>query len=100
MLCIIKGAAINIAGVTFHLLSPAEGVKVLWPDLLSEHYIIVEVEEILGQSRYAVDVALNGWRAVRRKVRLVDKNVLFEREGGGREREREREREDYYYTCI
>ena len=68
--------------MTLHLLSPAEGIEVLRPDLISEHYIIVEIEEVFGQSRYAVDVALNGWRAVRRKVRLVGKNVLYERERG------------------
>ena len=58
-------------------MTPAEGVEVLRPDLISEHYIIIEIEKVLGQPRYAVDVALNSWRAVRRKVRLVDKYVLY-----------------------
>ena len=71
--------------MTFHLLSPTEGIKVLRPDLVPKHYIIVEIEEVLGQSGYAMEVALNGWRTVCGKVRLVDKNVLHERE---RERER------------
>ena len=63
--------------MTFHLLSPAESVEVLRPDLVSKHYIIVEIEEVLGQSWYAMNVALYGRRAVRRQVRLVEKNVLY-----------------------
>ena len=73
---IIKGAAVNRAKVTFHLLSPAEGVEVLRPDLVSEHYIIVEIEKVLGESRNTMDVALDGGRAIGRKVGLVHKNIL------------------------
>ena len=51
-------------------------VEVVRPDVFAEHDVIVHVDELLGQPRDAVDVALNGRRRERGQVTLVRKDFL------------------------
>lgn len=57
-------------------LTPLVCVEVLWPNRISKHHIIIKVYEMVGQSRDAVEMALDGWRAVRGKVGVVREDVL------------------------
>ena len=59
-----------------NLLSPFMSVEVLRPHRVSKHDIIVEIDEVVGKARNAMEVAFNGWRAVRRQVGPVLKDVL------------------------
>ena len=51
-------------------------VEVFRPHVISKHDIIVEVDEILGQSWNAMQVTFYGWGTVGGQVRLIDKDVL------------------------
>lgn len=42
-----------------HLLTFGMAVEIIWPDILPEHDIIVQVNELLGQPFNAMDVTFN-----------------------------------------
>lgn len=54
-------------------------VEVLWPHLIPKHDVIVEIYEVVGQSRDAVQMTLNGRGAICRKVGVVGEDVLYNR---------------------
>ena len=55
-------------------------VEVVGPDVFAEHHVIVEVNELLGESRDAVDVGLYGRGAERGEVAVIQKDILEERD--------------------
>ena len=59
-----------------HLLSFGVAVEVVGPHVLAEHDVVVEVDELLGEARDAVDVGLDGRGAEGGQVALVLENVL------------------------
>lgn len=59
-----------------HLLSFGVGEEVVRPDIFAKHHIVIEVNELLGQSRNAVDVCLNGRGAESRKMALILEDIL------------------------
>lgn len=54
-------------------------VEVVWPHVFAKHDVIVEVNELLGESLDAVDVGLDGRGAERGKVAVVLENILKEK---------------------
>lgn len=52
------------------------GEEVIWPDIFAKHHIVIEVNKLLGQSRNAVDVGLDGGGAESRKMALILKDIL------------------------
>ena len=52
------------------------GEEVFWPDLLSEHDVVVEVEEPLGEAGDPVDVGLDGRAAEGGQVGAVGEELL------------------------
>lgn len=59
-----------------HLLSFGVGEEVVRPDIFAKHHIVVEVNELLGKSRNAVDVGLDGRGAESGKMALILEDVL------------------------
>ena len=59
-----------------HLLSFRVAVEVVRPDVFPKHHIIIEVNELLGEARDAVDVGLYGRRAKSGKVAVVLEDIL------------------------
>ena len=51
-------------------------VEVVGPHVLAEHDVVVEVDELLGEARDAVDVGLDGRGAEGGQVALVLEDVL------------------------
>lgn len=51
-------------------------VEVVWPDVFAKHHVIIEVNELLGEPRDAVDVRLYGRRAESGKVAVVLEDIL------------------------
>lgn len=52
------------------------GVEVVWPDIFAKHHVVIEVNELLGEARDAVDVGLNGGGAESGKVAVILEDVL------------------------
>lgn len=52
------------------------GEEVIRPDIFAKHHIVIEVNKLLGQSRNAVDVGLDGGGAESRKMALILKDIL------------------------
>ncbi len=63
-----------------HLLSFGVGVEIIWPDVFAKHHIIIEVNELLGESWDAVDVGFNGRGAESGKVAVILEDVLHVKE--------------------
>lgn len=55
-------------------------VEVVRPHFLAEHHVVVEVDELLGEARDAVDVGLYGRGAEGGKVAVVPEDILQVRE--------------------
>lgn len=55
------------------------GVEVVWPDIFAKHHVVVEVNELLGEPRDAVDVGLNGGGAESGKVAVILEDILEEK---------------------
>lgn len=51
-------------------------VKVIRPDVFTEHHVIVEVNELLGEPRDPMDVGLDGGGAEGGKVGVVQEDIL------------------------
>lgn len=51
-------------------------VEVVWPDVLAEHHVVVEVNKLLGEPWDAVDVGLYSWGAKGGKVAVVLEDIL------------------------
>lgn len=51
-------------------------VKVIWPDIFTEHHVIVEVNKLLGEPRDSMDVGFDGRRAEGGKVGVVQEYIL------------------------
>lgn len=62
--------------VCFHLLPFGVREKVVWPDIFAKHHVVIEVNELLGESWNAVNVGLNGWGAESRKMALILEDIL------------------------
>ena len=60
-----------------HLLSFGVAVEVVRPDVLAEHHVVIEVNELLGEPRDAVDVGLYGRGAEGGKVAVVQEDILY-----------------------
>lgn len=58
-------------------------VEVVWPNVFPKHHVIVEVNELLRESRDTMDVRFDGRRAESGKVGAVQENILKDREGVG-----------------
>ncbi len=58
------------------LLTSLVGVEILWPHVVTKHYIIVQIDEVIGQPGDAMEVTLNCRRAICGEVRLVHKDLL------------------------
>lgn len=59
-----------------HLLSFGVREEVIRPDIFAKHHVVIEVNELLGESWDAVDVGLNGWGAEGRKMALILEDIL------------------------
>lgn len=59
-----------------HLLSLRVAVEVVRPHVFAEHHVVVEVNELLGESRDSMDVGLYSRRAERGEVAAVLEDVL------------------------
>ena len=59
-----------------NLLSARARVKILWPHVEAKHDVVVEVQELCGEPRDAVDVRLNCRGRERGQVRRVGENLL------------------------
>lgn len=59
-----------------HLLSFRVGVEVVRPDVFAKHHVIVEINELLGEPRDAVDVGLNGRGAESGEVAVILEDIL------------------------
>lgn len=59
-----------------HLLSFGVGEEVIRPHVFAKHHVVVQVNKLLGQSRNAVDVSLDGWGAESRKMALILEDIL------------------------
>ena len=51
-------------------------VEVIRPDRFAEHRVVIQVDELLGQSGNPVEMTLDRRRAERREVTLVKENIL------------------------
>lgn len=63
-----------------NLLSCGVREEVIRPDIFAKHHIVIEVNELLGESWDAVDVGLNGWGAESRKMALILEDILEDEE--------------------
>ena len=70
--------------VLIDLLAFLVRVKVLRPNVISKHDIIIEIDEVIGQAWDVVQMTLNGRRAVRGQVREVLKNFLGDESKSGK----------------
>lgn len=59
-----------------HLLSFGVCEEVVRPDVFAKHHVVIEVNELLGESWDAVDVGLNGWGAESRKMTVILEDIL------------------------
>ena len=59
-----------------YLLSRCVCVEVIRPYVLPKHGVVIQVDELLGEPWYLVDVGLDGRGAEARQVRLVLENFL------------------------
>lgn len=59
-----------------HLLPVGVCEEVVRPDIFAKHHVVVEVNELLGESWDAVDVGLNGWGAERGKMASILEDIL------------------------
>lgn len=66
--------------VCLNLLSFGVREEVIRPDIFAEHHIVIEVNELLGESWDAVDVGLNGWGAESRKMAFILEDILEDQE--------------------
>ena len=72
----VSKLAITLATPPADLLTPLVSVEVLGPHVVSEHDIIVEVDEVVGQSWDTVQVTLYSGGTVGGQVGVVWENIL------------------------
>ena len=58
------------------LLASLRSEEILWPKWSSKHYIIVEINEPLGEAGDAMEMSLDCWGTEGREVTLVWKYLL------------------------
>ena len=58
---------------TFYLLTVRMSIEIIWPNIATKHDIIVQVNELIGQTGNTMQMTFNCWRRKCRQVTFIRK---------------------------